>query len=317
MSLVACGQEVSSAWSGYTEGDFVYVAATLPGRIDAIHVTAGQQVAQGDPLFTLESEFEGAAQAEAAARLKIAQAQASNLTKGRRNEEIAMTEAQLAQAQASVVLARQDMQRQQQLLTQGFVSRARVDDASTQLQLTLARVDELKAALQVAHLPARNDERTAALANAMAAEQTLRQNDWRAAQKKPVASQAALVSDVLFQAGEYVQAGQPVVVLLPPGNVKARFFVPEAELSSVRLGQSVQLTCDGCQAPISAVVTRIATQPEFTPPVIYSNTQRARLVFSVEARPSDTAGVASTLLKPGQPLEVRIRAVVVTSSGKP
>jgi HlyD family secretion protein len=108
---------------------------------------------------------------------------------------------------------------------------------------------------------------------------------------------------VFYQPGEWVGAGQPVVSLLPPGNVKARFFVPESDLARVQLGSNVMLACDGCGSAIAAKVTRVATQPEYTPPVIYSNAQRSKLVFMVEAKP--TPGEA-TRLKPGQPLDVRL-----------
>jgi HlyD family secretion protein len=94
-----------------------------------------------------------------------------------------------------------------------------------------------------------------------------------------------------------------VVAILPPENVKARFFVPETKLGAVRIGQPVQLRCDGCAAPIAAKVTYIAPQAEFTPPVIFSKDSRARLVFLVEARPSRED---ATKLHPGQPLDVTL-----------
>ena len=188
------------------------------------------------------------------------------------------------------------------MLTQGFVSRARVDDATTQLSLAHARVTELNAALQVAQLPARTDERSAQHANAQAAAEVLHQNAWRTRQKQQSAPAAALVAEVFFQPGEWVGAGQPVLSLLPPANTKARFFVPESDLASVHPGQRVTLACDGCGTPIEAQITRVATQPEYTPPVIYSNAQRSKLVFMVEAKPS---AQDAPRLKPGQPLDVR------------
>jgi len=94
----------------------------------------------------------------------------------------------------------------------------------------------------------------------------------------------------------------PVLALLPPANRKARFYVGEAELASLAPGQRVAITCDGCGATIGARISRIAAQPEYTPPVIYSNAQRAKLVFMVEARPEPAD---APRLHPGQPLEVR------------
>jgi HlyD family secretion protein len=304
-ALTACADKPAAAWSGYAEGDYVYVAAPLAGRLEVVAVQAGQTVAVGASLFSLDAESEQAARQEAAARLTSAQAQAANLDQGKRREEIAVTQAQLTQAQAVETLALSDLQRQQQLVAQGFVAKARVDDATTQLGLAHARVAELGAALQVAQLPARADERAAQRANAQAASEVLHQSAWRARQRQQTAPAAALVADVFYQLGEWVGAGQPVVSLLPPGNIKARFFVPEADLARVQLGGKVTLACDGCGTAIVAKVTRVATQPEYTPPVIYSNVQRSKLVFMVEAKP---APEDAARFKPGQPLDVRLAA---------
>jgi HlyD family secretion protein len=302
LALGGCDRAATSShWSGYAEGDYVYVAAALPGRLDSVPVQIGHTVAKGDALFQLDAESEQAARDEAAARLEGAKAQVSDLEKGRRHDEISVIQAQQRQAQTSIAQARQELQRQQKLVAQGFVSQAHMDDANTALRLALAKADELAAALRVAQLPARADQRTAMAASAMAAQEVLRQSVWRAGQKQQAAPVSGLVTEVFYQPGEWIAAGQPVVALLPAANIKARFYVPEAELASIQLGQAVSLHCDGCKQAIAAQVSRIATQPEFTPPVIYSNTQRTKLVFMVEAKP-DAADAGQ--LKPGQPLVV-------------
>lgn len=301
--LGACNKKSPPAWSGYVEGDYVYIAAPLAGKLESIAVQAGQNVDKNAPLFALDAEAERAARDEAAARLENAKAQASNTEKGKRSDEIKVNEAQLAQAQAAAALARNDYARQQQLVQQGFISKARLEDALTLANQTQARVTELNAALRVAHLPARVDERNANQANATAAGQALRQTEWRAGQKQQLSPAHALVSEVFFRVGEFIPAGQAVLALLPPENLKARFFVPEAELAGIRAGQAVQLRCDGCGAPIAAHITLIATQAEYTPPVIYSNAQRAKLVFMVEARPDLRPELR---LHPGQPLDVSL-----------
>jgi len=305
VAITACTDKPAASWSGYAEGDYVYVAAALPGRLDSVAVRVGQSVSRGAPLFSLDAESEQLAQLEAAARASAAQAQASNLDSGRRSEELAVTQAQLAQARSAQTLAASDLQRQQQLLAQGFVTQARVDAAATSLSQARDRVAEFQAALQAARLPGRSGERTALRASAQAAQQALHQSQWRARQKQRVAPAAALVADVFYQPGEYVGAGQPVVSLLPPGNIKARFFVPVADLGGLRAGQAVTISCDGCGQPMAARISRIATQPEFTPPVIYSNAQRSKLVFMVEALPAPSQALA---LKPGQPLDVHLAA---------
>lgn len=300
--LAGCGDAPSSGWSGYAEADYVYVAAPLGGRLETLVVKAGDTVHAGAPLFTLDDEAERAARDEAQARLASARAQAANIETGRRPQEIAVTEAQLAQARAQAALARSELQRQQQLVAQGFVSQARLDDARTALAQGEARVAELEAARAVARLPARRDERSAAAAQAEAASQALRASDWRTAQKRQTAPVEAQVADTYFRPGEYVGAGQPVVALLPPTHRKARFYVGEAEVAALAPGQPVSLRCDGCGEPIAARISRIATQAEFTPPVIYSNAQRAKLVFLVEALPEAKDAMR---LRPGQPLDVQ------------
>jgi HlyD family secretion protein len=300
--LAACGPREPPAWSGYAEGDYVYVAAPLGGTLATLDVQAGQEVARGARLFTLDPEAERAASEEAQARLAAALADAADAAKGRRPDEIAVTAEQLAQARAQETLTRGDIVRQQQLLAQGFVSQARLDDARAALAQAQARVAELSATLRVARLPAREDTRSAALAQAEAAKQALRQSEWREQQRRQSAPADARVADTFFRAGEYVPAGQPVLALLPPSQIKARFFVPEAEIATLAPGHALTLHCDGCGAPIAARVTRIATQAEYTPPVIYSNAQRSKLVFLVEARPDPKD---APRLRPGQPLDVR------------
>jgi HlyD family secretion protein len=299
----ACSRPTETLWSGYVEGDYVYVAAPIAGALAELPVRRGQDVARDAPLFVLDSAAERAAREEAQARERSARAQAADTDKGRRSDEIAVTQAQLAQARAQSALAASELARTRSLVEQRFVSPSRLDDALATERQTRARVAELEAALRVARLPSRVDERSAAEAQAEAARSALAQQQWREAQKAQRAPAAARVADTFFRVGEWVPAGQPVVSLLAPSAVRARFFVPEGVLGALTVGQAVQLQCDGCGAPMPARIDFIATQAEYTPPVIYSNAQRARLVFMVEARPTDVRDAAR--LKPGQPIDVR------------
>jgi HlyD family secretion protein len=107
----------------------------------------------------------------------------------------------------------------------------------------------------------------------------------------------------MYRVGEWVPAGAPVVALLPPGALKLRFFVPEPLLAQASIGRALAISCDGCASGLTAQVRYVSPQAEFTPPVIYSNGSRSKLVFMVEAAPSDTSA-----LKPGQPVDVRFQA---------
>ena len=300
--LPGCAERAPASWSGYAEGDYVYVAAPVGGTLETLAVKRGQSVRAGELLFKVDDTSQRAARAEAEARQAAAAAQAADTTKGKRAEEIAVIRAQLAQAHAAAQLAEAELHRQQQLVTQQFVSRARLDDAMAAASEASARVRELEASLRVATLPSRSDTQAAARANVDAAVQARAQLTWLEQQTAQAAPADALVADTFFNPGEYVPAGQPVVALLPPDQRKARFFVPETELGTLAIGQAVTVQCDGCGAPIAARITYIAPQAEFTPPVIYSNAQRARLVFMVEAAPAPQDAVR---LHPGQPLDVR------------
>jgi HlyD family secretion protein len=303
--LAACGHSDEGTWPGYAEADYLYVASPLAGTLSALSVAAGQQVARGNPLFALESEAEKAAREEANARLEAARYQAENTDKGKREPEVAINQAQLAQARAQAGLAQHDLTRKRELATRGFISKAQVDEAEATLAQAQAHARELSSVVQVARLPARADERAAADAQVEAARQVLKQAEWRQQQKIQSAPADAQVADTFFRPGEFIAAGQPVLALLPPGSIKARFYVPEPDLPSLSLGQTVLLECDGCGAPIAARVTHIATRPEYTPPIIYSNSQRSKLVFMAEAHPGPADAAR---LKPGQPLSARPQA---------
>ena len=104
------------------------------------------------------------------------------------------------------------------------------------------------------------------------------------ARRKASSPVAGAVQQVYYRPGEMVPAGKPMVALLPPGNIKVRFFVPEGVLPQDRLWQSVTVRCDGCSGDLTAKVSFISRTAEFTPPVIYSLEERSKLVFLVEAR---------------------------------
>lgn len=299
--LAGCQPKAAPGWSGYVEGDYVYVSSALGGTLSTLNVRSGDQATKDMPLFTLESENEQAARLEADARLARANAQLANADKGKRQDEIAVIEAQISQAREQARLNASALAREEKLVQQGFVSPAHRDELRTAQAQSAARLDELAAQLKVARLPARVDERAAAAADTEAARQSVRQSAWREAQKSRTAPAGGLVTDTFFRVGEWVQPGQPVVALLPHGNVKARFFIPESVLGQLQTGMTVQLACDGCGAPIPANISFISNRAEYTPPVIYSNAQRAKLVFMVEARPSPADGAR---LKPGQPVDV-------------
>ena len=286
---------------GYVEGEYVYVGSAVAGRLETLHVARGAQVAAATPLFQLDRASEQPGRDDAAARLGRAEAHLADLRKGKRPSELASIEAQLAQAQAMLELADVELERQQRLVASNVASREAVDQARAAYERDKARVAELQAELKTAQLGARMDEIQAAEAEVTAARAQLAQAEWRLDQMSQAAPQAGVVVDTLYRQGEWVEAGAPVVSLLPPENVKVRFFVPEPRLGAIAIGDEVGVSCDACTPGLTAAISYISPDAEYTPPVIYSREMRAKLVYLVEAKPR-----RPTALRPGQPVDVTL-----------
>jgi len=307
----ACTDRDKDFFPGYVEADYVRLASPIGGTLAKLHLKRGDKVAQNAPAFVLEQENERAARSEAAARVEHVQAVLANLRKGKRPDEIAALEEQLHQAQAALQLSASNLARQKQLVASNFIAPARLDEARTAVEHDQAQVKEAQAQLRVARQGARSDEIRAAEDDLNAAKAQLAQADWKLDQKTLRTPVAADVIDVLYREGELVPAGNPVITLLPPQNVKARFFVPETVLGAIKLGQDVNLRCDGCGASIAAKISYISPSAEYTAPLIYSRENRSTLVFMIEARPAapDNVQQITAHLHPGQPLEIRIAGV--------
>jgi HlyD family secretion protein len=198
-------------------------------------------------------------------------------------------------------LAVAELDRAERLVASNVASREAVDQARAAYERDKARVAELQAELETAQLGARADEIQAAEAEVIAARAQLAEATWRLDQMSQAAPQAGVVVDTLYRTGEWVEAGAPVISLLPPENVKVRFFVPEPRLGAIALGAEVSVRCDACPPDLTAVISYIAPDAEYTPPVIYSREMRAKLVYLVEAKPRRPAA-----LRPGQPVDVTL-----------
>jgi HlyD family secretion protein len=139
----------------------------------------------------------------------------------------------------------------------------------------------------------------AAISGLRVAEAHVVTSQTRLARRGGFAPVAGTIQQIYFREGETVQAQRPVLSIMPPGNMKLRFFVPEAELPKLAIGDMVRVTCDNCAADLTAKIYFIATQAEYTPPVIYSLEERNKLVYLIQARPSRPDS-----LRVGQPISV-------------
>jgi HlyD family secretion protein len=292
----------SGTVQGYVEGEFVYVAAPLPGKLAALFVQRGAQVKAGDPLFELEDVQETATRDETKLRLVQLRAQVADAKKGKRPTEIAAATAQLNLARTALQFSEKELQRQEKLLAAGIVSVQDVDRLKSQRDQDRQRVVQLEAELGTAQIGLRSDQIAAAEASMKAMEATLGRSEWDLAQRRQSAPASGLVFDTLYRQGEWLAAGRPAVVLLPPQNIKVRVFVPQPLLAAIHPGDRAQVTVDGASAPFSGVVAFISPQAEYTPPVIYSQESRQKLVYMIELT---FAPATAAQLHPGQPVTVR------------
>lgn len=288
-------------FNGYVEGEYVRVALPVAGTLERLAVARGDQAAQGQLLFVLDRTAEIAARDEAAARVAQSASQLEDLRKGKRAPELEVIAHQQAQAEASLRLSEAELARQQRLFKAKVVAESKLDDARAAFERDRARVAELKAQMMTARMTARDDEIASAGSAVSMAQAALREAEWRLSRRSATAAAAGLIADTYYREGEMVPAGAAVVSVLPPENIKVRFYVPEAKLSRLRIGQKVAIGCDGCAKDLAATIRFISPQAEYTPPVIYSQESRDKLVYLVEARFEPPAG-----LHPGQPVEVRL-----------
>jgi HlyD family secretion protein len=278
--------------SGYVEGDDLYLSSPVAGTVTAVKVVKGQRVAAGDPLFAMDPATLSAQEGQAQARLDQTRAQI-----GAAEAQANQAEAAADAARAVEANARRDYERLASLQKSNAAatSAREVDQAKATADSASAQrlaADKAAAAARV--------QAEAAKAGAAQASQGLKEAGVRLGQLSKVAPVAGRIEDVFYQEGEWAGPNQPVVSLLPDGQVKLRFFVPEKTLDLYRPGRTVSFSCDGCREGLQARISYVSPRAEFTPPVIYSRKTRDKLVFMVEAVPADAAG-----LRPGLPVDVR------------
>jgi HlyD family secretion protein len=290
-------------WQGYAEADFVKVGPTQQGLLTSLYVARGSRVAAGSPLFDQDDTNDRASRDQIERQLRQADEQLANLKAAGKPTEIEQAEANLADATAARDKIEADLRRSETLVKSFAATQQLLDQQRADLRSANAKIQGLQAMVTQLRAPMGRENEIKAqqqLVESLRAAVVMAQ--WRIDQRHVMAPSAGVVADVLARPGETIPAGGAVVSLLPPENIFVRFFVPEPRLAEVHGGDKVALVCDRCPPGFAATVSFISPQAEYTPPVIYSEASRAKLVYMVEARPPREQ---APLINPGQPVAVR------------
>jgi HlyD family secretion protein len=231
--LAGCDDNRDPGFQGWVEADMIFVSPDESGRVTKLNMREGDEVKQGDQLYSVDDDLQ---------------------------------KADLNQNKATLANAQQTYDRAASLRGTGAGTQANLDSAVSALRVAEARVVT---------------------------------SETRLARRNGFAPVAGTIQQIYFREGEMVPAQRPVLSIMPPGNMKLRFFVPEAELPKLAIGDVVRVTCDNCGADLTAKIYFIATTAEYTPPVIYSLEERNKLVYLIQARPA-----RPDALRVGQPISV-------------
>jgi HlyD family secretion protein len=299
-SLVSACAAPAPLAVGYVEGEYVLLAPTETAQVLSVKVRRGDRVEAGEAVAVMERRDAEIAVDQAAAALAQAKAQLADLQQGKRPEEIDVLQADLVKAEADKAEAERELRRTEGLFERGIATQAQYDKAKTSLTLARAEVGQARANLAVAKLPARPEEIEAARYRLEGAKAELEQARWRLSERVVEAPADGRIDDVIRNPGDLAGPSAPVISMLPDGAIKLKVYVPEEAFSSIKVGDVLSVRCDGCGAGLTARISYISPDPEFTPPVIYSLEARQKLVYLVEAKPVGDAGG----LQPGQIVDV-------------
>ena len=289
-------------WLGYVEGETLYIAAPVSGRLAERPVERGASVAIGAPLFSLDTDTSDASVSGAEAQVAANSAQAIDLAQAKqRQAELDVARAAIAAASAQVTKTQKDFDRTAALAARGFASRSQLDSARAARDGARASLAQAQAQVRSGELSAgREAQIVSAQAGVAGAQAALKAQRKLRSEIAPASPAKGVIEQTYFNPGEWVPANSPVVSVLPDNKRKVRFYVPEERVAALRLGTAIKFTCDACGGTREARISYISPRSEFTPPVIYSERARAKLVFMVEA----LLPVSDKPLPLGLPVEV-------------
>jgi HlyD family secretion protein len=301
LTLVSC-KPSTRGYQGWVEGDFLFIGPEESGRVTELAVAEGQAVKAGAFLFAVDSALQAADVEAAKAALDQGKARLARLEAAQqRPEEVAVLEASRAQARAAMEFSTSEIARVRPLVEKGVSTRQQLDQAQANFDRDKALLENITRQIEVAHLSGRREDIDAARFAVEGAQAALANAQARQARTRVFAQVAGRIEEVYYRQGEVAPQGRPVVSMLPPENVKVRFFVPQDVLPRVAINGAVFVSCDGCAPGLTGRIRFVSQQAEYTPPVIYSLEERSKLVYKIEARPD-----SPQLLRVGQPVTVEL-----------
>lgn len=289
-------------YNGYIEADYVYVASIGGGQITNLAVDEGDLVKKGELLFALDQGQQLALLGAAELQVSSAEAALLNLQTGGRPDEVDVTRRALAKAQSDLVLATEVAARSEKLYADGQEPKSTLDTDRSNLASAQSAQAQAQAQLNVVQLPGREAQQQGAVADVAVAKANADKARADLADRTVLAPIDGRIERTFFKQGETSAPAVPVLTLLPANSLKIEFYLPEGDRERFTLGDKIAVSCDGCPSGLTATLTFMASDPQFTPPVIYSRDERQRLSFNAEA----TVDPGITL-HPGQPVVVELQ----------
>jgi len=301
LSQFGC-EEKSDAYQGYIEGEYRCISTQSSGYLSALHVTRGQDVEKDAPLYSLSNDALHLQVNQAEANLAAARGELSDAQTGLRIPEIAELQAGVDAIKVDVERLKLERMRQEQLAVSGSTAQRFLDEARLREERAIKDLEQARLGVENAKLGGREGRILALEAQVTARQTLLGIATWNADQMSVSAPVSGRIEALIYKTGEWIPAASPVIKMLSPEDILVYFFIPETDLTAIKTGMRVELRFDGLDAPRYASIIKVSSSPEYTPPVIYSRENNARLVYRIEGRldPAD-----ATLSHPGQPVQVR------------
>ena len=301
--LASCSNDDNNVVQGYIAGDLIYEASSQSGILTRLDVQRGQAVKEGQTLFELDPAPQSYALTQANDELESAKATLQDMELGQRPDEIEEIENDIASTKAAIQYYQAEMSRYKQLSQQNYASKSSYDEKLYLYEQNTALLKKLEASLRLAKTGNRDNQIEAQKQTVLAATENVAIMQWNKAQKTVATSTAGLVFDTYYRRGEWIPAGQAVASIQTPENIYVVFFVSEAQLGKVQVGDTVAFQCDSCKSPTPATINYISSEAEYTPPVIYSESMREKLVYEVHAIMKKEVALQ---YHPGQPVDVAL-----------